>query len=863
MNHTPQVSLLRLILMLGIFAVALPALHVLNPEASSTQTFAGNRPARRVRQNEIRLRRGLFDTSAARSYDTSQSDRERALVPNSKNDTQRELRLVQFRGPVQLDWYRALAATSADIIEYVPDNAYLIFGDVYELALVARLDAGEGADDLRPIRWMGRLDAVQKLDPRLGQVHAEDSTDVEVEIELVQSPQSRESWLRILELSHSTGSDFDSRLFGKYLVVRTKIARSRLLQVSEMNDVMFVGPAPRIAPLDEVADQIVAGDLSVSDQHPIGPGYKSWLEMKGLSFTPDFLIDVADTGLDRGSTLPGLVHPDFLNSAGDSRVAYIINYPTDASDDRLGHGSLVASIVAGLGSPDRTDPNGFMYGLGVDPFINFGASRIFDRFGMLANRLSFTAVASSAYERGARIENNSWGSNNTEYDSAAQEYDMLARDADPAVEGNQEMTFVFAAGNNGPGRINSPAGAKNVIAVGASENFRPEGFDSCDLDRQGGIGPDGANNIQDVLRYSSGGPTLDGRRKPDIVAPGTHIYGAASRSLFFFGQGLCAGTGVYQPPGQSFYTWSSGTSLATPHITGCCSLIRKFFVAHDLLGNEKPPSPAMTKAFLLNSASYLDGENSGGDLPSLRAGWGLANLSRAFDDTRRFLLDQTHVFTETGQTFEVSGSLADRTRPLRATLTWTDAPGSLLGPALVNDLDLELKIGDSTIYRGNNFVGDVSIETGEPDSLNNVESIYIPASLIPEGSKGNFTIIVRAANIAGDGVPGNDAPLDQDFALVVYNLASPLDPPPPGPVPPTISAATYVKKVLTITGRDFSAAAQVEINGSIINRPFEFTAGPTLSIKLKRRKLKLNEGADNQLVLIEDGERSQPFVLRL
>src|ERR687884_1173451 len=101
------------------------------------------------------------------------------------------------------------------------------------------------------------------------------------------------------------------------------------------------------------------------------------------------------------------------------------------------------------------------------------------------------------------------------------------------------MLFVFAAGNQGAGgHIGSPGTAKNVITVAASENYRPEGTDSCNLDGQGGIGPDGANNALDVLRYSSGGPTADNRAKPDLAAPGTHVYGAASQSSEFFAAGI-------------------------------------------------------------------------------------------------------------------------------------------------------------------------------------------------------------------------------------------------------------------------------------------------------------------------------------
>jgi len=273
----------------------------------------------------------------------------------------------------------------------------------------------------------------------------------------------------------------------------------------------------------------------------------------------------------------------------------------------------------------------------------------------------------------------------------------------------------------------------------------------------------------------------------------------------------------------------------------------------------------MTKAYLIDAAAYLTGENAGGNLPDLRQGWGLVNLSRAFDNKSRRLFDQTELFTESGQTFEVHVSLSDRSLPLRATLAWTDAPGSLIGPALVNDLDLEISIGGSpvTVYRGNNFVGESSIPNGEFDRLNNVESIYIPPEAIPASASGDITITVRAANIAGDGVPGNGISLDQDFALVLYNAGPPIIIDPPPPTEPYIINATYVKKRLTITGGNFTANAQVEINGKIIDQTFEFdSVAHTLSLKLKRRKLNL-DATDNLIVLIERGERSHPFALRL
>jgi hypothetical protein len=818
--------------------------------------------------NLILLKRGALDTRALRDIDSaaddiSQSDQ---LSPMSQ-PARKQMRIVQFAGPIKRKWVERLQATGSEIIGYIPNNAYIIRGSGLAIARAAALDGGESADDDHPIQWMGRFHPVQKLDP----VYTDDllasgvNASTDVEIELLDSPETAGTIERINAFASSVNRE--PRRFLNYVVLTVQLPVERLISVADLDEVLFITPASRFEVQDERSAQIVAGNLSQDGTGPGGSGYMAWLAAKGLDAQPDFIIDFTDTGLDRSSTLTNLTHPDFLDREGRSRVAYVINYATDLPDDRRGHGSLVASIGCGYGASEMKDAAGYLFGLGVDPTARIGASRIFDQAGKLPFRLSFTSVASSAYAAGARISNNSWGNGGNVYDAGAQEYDSLVRDAQPDVQGNQEMTFVFSAGNGGAGgHISSPGTAKNIITVAASENYRPEGVDSCNLDGEGGIGPDGADNALDILRYSSGGPTFDGRAKPDIAAPGTHVYGAASQARLFNGDGLCPGVPLYQPPGQQLYTWSSGTSIAAPHISGAAALVRKFFISKNLLGERQPPSPAMTKAYLINSASYLTGQNAGGNLPSERQGWGRANLTRAFDDAKRVLVDQGRLLTESGQTFEIQGSLAERSRPLLVTLAWTDAPGTLAGGAMVNDLDLEIQVGGVTLYRGNNFTDAVSTDGSNVDRLNNVESIFLPASVIPEGSQGNFKIIVRAANIAGDGVPGNGNALDQDFALVVYNMADPVPVPPPPPPKkvPVITGSTYVKKKITITGRDFTRAARVEINGKSIEREFEFDASTnSFSLKLKYKKLNLNKEGDNLIVLIENGERSQAFNLRL
>src|SRR6185295_13802368 len=109
---------------------------------------------------------------------------------------------------------------------------------------------------------------------------------------------------------------------------------------------------------------------------------------------------------------------------------------------------------------------------------------------------------------------------------------------------------VFAAGNDGPtgSTVHPPGTAKNIITVGASENWRPTGTDGC------GFGNTAADNALDVSSFSSRGPTSDGRKKPDLLAPGSHIQGAASLAVGYDGSGVC---NQYWPAGQTKYAWSS------------------------------------------------------------------------------------------------------------------------------------------------------------------------------------------------------------------------------------------------------------------------------------------------------------------
>ena len=523
---------------------------------------------------------------------------------------------------------------------------------------------------------------------------------------------------------------------------------------------------------DERSAQIVAGNLT--GNAPSGPGYDAWLVTKGFGAPFGFAIDVTDSGLDSGST--AVVHPDLLG-----RVSYANNYTPDAdAKDCGGHGTNVASIAAGLGTAAGQDAASYKHGLGVAPFAEVGASKIFRCTGAAAS-VNYATLTANAYADGARISNNSWGiSNFGGYHAASQAYDGLVRDASASTPGNQEMVEVFSAGNDGDGKgnpldpkgdegygsITAPGTAKNVITVGASESVRGSGTDGC------GVTNGGADSASDIINFSGRGPTQDGRMKPDLVAPGTHITGASPQHAGYTGTGVCDKTFG----GSSFYSLVSGTSQAAPHVAGAAALLRDWYVREV---NPTPPSPALTKAILVNTAVDVAGGNSGKNssipaAPNTDEGWGRVSIGAALDATQREYLDQsaTNTLEANGQSVLRSYQVDDTAKPVRVTLAWTDPPpATITGNAFVNDLDLEVSAGGRT-YRGNWLADGVSVPGGQADFRNNLENVVLPAN-----TSGRMSVKVVAKSLGGDGVPGNGKPLDQDFALVVSNAREQLSSP--------------------------------------------------------------------------------------
>lgn len=238
-----------------------------------------------------------------------------------------------------------------------------------------------------------------------------------------------------------------------------------------------------------------------------------------------------------------------------------------------------------------------------------------------------------------------------------------------------------------------------------------------------------------------------------------------------------------------YYRYESGTSMATPAVSGVLALMQDFFVNKKNPNFTTNPSPALLKAMVINGAR-LTGNYKFAVTNTLNfEGWGqvqlpnslpaaLAATNATATNAPFFFVDQdptNALATGDRRTFNVTlPTAAARAQSLRITLAWTDPPGNPAAAIkLVNDLDLVVTNNDDptnpVVYYGNNFGSFGSPPYSSPsgtnsigDNINNVENVYLPAT---QGSNYTVTVIGHAVNV--NAVTLNQTNIVQDFALVI------------------------------------------------------------------------------------------------
>ncbi|HLD56805.1 MAG TPA: S8 family serine peptidase [archaeon] len=196
-----------------------------------------------------------------------------------------------------------------------------------------------------------------------------------------------------------------------------------------------------------------------------------------------------------------------------TNIVKSVDFTGEGTGDLLGHGTHVAGIVGSQDSKFRGVASGAsLFDVKVLNGEGFGeASDLIDGLDW-------------ALSNGADIASLSLGAEIDGCDGT----DILSESVDSVV--SKGLIVVVAAGNSGPNSstISSPGCSKLGLTVGAVDD---------------------GNKVAD---FSSRGPTADGRVKPDIVAPGV---------------------GITSTSKDGGFVSLSGTSMATPHVSGLVALL--------------------------------------------------------------------------------------------------------------------------------------------------------------------------------------------------------------------------------------------------------------------------------------------------
>jgi serine protease AprX len=237
-------------------------------------------------------------------------------------------------------------------------------------------------------------------------------------------------------------------------------------------------------------------------------------------------ICIPDSGVDLGH--------EQLDSKAPIGWHDYINGKANPYDD-LGHGTHVASIALGDGV-GSTNAAGMQ---GVAPDATLSATKVIDDTGFGEDSVAVQGIQWCAARGGVDVISLSLGS-----ELPSDGLDAISQAVDAAA--GLGKIVVAAAGNSGdaPGTITAPGSSLTAITVGAAAEWSAPASKSY------------ASNGPYLAPFSSRGPTIDDRIKPDIVAPGVTI-GAAK-----------AGT-------VSTYAVKSGTSMATPYVAGVAALLRE------------------------------------------------------------------------------------------------------------------------------------------------------------------------------------------------------------------------------------------------------------------------------------------------
>jgi serine protease AprX len=309
--------------------------------------------------------------------------------------------------------------------------------------------------------------------------------------------------------------------------------------------------------------RVTMSDVNMSKFDTMAPNtlWQSLIKLNSVQWDgTGVTVAVLDTGI--------IQSPDFGN-----RILATVDFTHEADGvDRFGHGTHMAGIIAGSGAQSGGKWSG------VAPDANLVSVKVAPADGSTDVSVVIAGlqwIIANKAQYNIRVLNLSFGTD------SQQSY--VIDPLDYAVEQvwNSGVVVVAAAGNRGPsaGTVNKPGDDPYIVTVGAMAGGSTLGH----LDDQ-------------VMNFSSRGPTQDGMAKPDLVAPGVTMV-----SLRDPGSTI----DVNHPDARvgSAYFKGTGTSQAAAVVSGVAALMLQ---ARPTMTNNQ------VKALLMGTAMpYLSGVAGG------------------------------------------------------------------------------------------------------------------------------------------------------------------------------------------------------------------------------------------------------------
>lgn len=487
--------------------------------------------------------------------------------------------LVQLIAPPNEDWIKQIEAEQVEVIEPISQYGLFVVGSPEKVESLKKFDF---------VSWVGGFKPAYRIAPNLKGLKGMVNVSIEFypysELANVEKALSQQG-IRVISTNK-----IPTMLGNELGIISAEVEIKSLPTIALLSEVRWIEHDPIKEPIGEREVQILAENLNGAAVPAPVTGYQAWLGSTGLSGN-GLTIAICDTGVDANANNNAIGHTDLRGR----QTAFIDYSGGVVTTDTDGHGTHVAGTAVGNAATGQTEalaPSNFLWGQGVAPQSNF----ITQNFLLASPQPSTTTLIRDAVNNGANVMNNSWGINDSGgsgYTSGSRTIDAAVRDPNTGAAGLENMTIVCAAGNAG-GRntsIGSPHETKNDIVVGNSLTSRPGSFPSDD--------------IRGISGTSSRGPAVDGRILPTVVAPGTDVSAAFSRTST---RVPIPGTGTPDPLNPANlvdqYILMSGTSMASPHVSGVCALLYEWWRARS---GGRNPSPAIIKALLINGAEDLSG----------------------------------------------------------------------------------------------------------------------------------------------------------------------------------------------------------------------------------------------------------------